>query len=174
MSFSLYQATIPTTLQMLGAVRGLVDKAGAWCAETGTAPAELLARRIAPDMQPLAYQIKSVAVHSLGAIEGVMRGEFSPDDTPLSDTFAPLSDRLGAAVDALTAIDPKTIEGLIGRDMAFVAGERHVPFEAQDFLLSFAQPNFFFHCSMTYAILRAAGLPIGKRDFLGRPRAKAR
>ena len=172
MSFSLYQAVVPGYLQMLGSVRGLVDKAEAWCGETGTAPADLLDRRIAPDMHPLAYQIKSVAVHSLGAVEGALRGHFAPDQSTLPDSFAPLADRLGAAIDALSAIDPKQIEGLVGRDMVFRVGEREVAYEAQDFLLSFSQPNFYFHCTTTYAILRGQGLPIGKRDFLGAVRRK--
>lgn len=173
MSISLHAAIVPTQLQMLGAMLALIEKAQGWCAEQGVAEAELLDRRIAPDMYSLAYQFKSIAVHSLGAIEGVRAGHFSPDTSTLPDSFAPLAARLRAAQDALATIDPAEMEGFIGRDMMFVIGERQIGFEAQDFLLSFSQPNFYFHCTTAYAILRGAGMPIGKVDFLGRPRRKA-
>ena len=172
MSLSLYTAVIPSYLQMLGAMQGLIAKAERWCEEKQLAPAELLERRLAPDMQPLSYQFKSTVVHSLGAIEGVQRGSFSPDFSELPASFGPLRDRIGAAIDALNAIDPKTVEGFVGRDMAFVFGEHRIAFEAHEFLLSFAQPNFYFHCTTAYDILRVEGLDIGKRDFMGRQRRK--
>jgi hypothetical protein len=172
MTFALYAATVPTNLQMLGAMSALIDKAEGWCAEHGLAEAELLARRIAPDMHPLSYQVKSTAVHSIGAIEGVLTGSFSPDTSDLPNSFAPLRARIGDALVALSAIDPPTIDGLVGRDMAFVFGEHRIDYTAEDFLLSFSQPNFYFHCATTYAILRGEGLAIGKRDFLGHQRRK--
>jgi hypothetical protein len=79
MTFSLYAATIPAYLQMLGGVSGLLDKAEAFCADNGAAPEDLIEARLAQDMLPFAYLVKSTAVHSLGAIEGVRRGLFSPD-----------------------------------------------------------------------------------------------
>src|SRR3981081_3443617 len=81
MAFPLYAATIPSYQQILGAVSGLLDAAEAFCAEKGIAPADIIKARLAEDMLPFAYQVKSTAVHSLGAIEGVRRGVFSPDMT---------------------------------------------------------------------------------------------
>jgi hypothetical protein len=172
MALSLYAATIPSYRQILGAVSGLLGTARAFCAEKGMEPLELIQARLAPDMLPFAYQVKSTAVHSLGAIEGVRRGVFSPDTTPPPDTFAALEARITATLAALGAIDPAEIESFIGRDMRFAFGERHIDFTAEEFLLSFSQPNFYFHAATAYDILRWKGVPIGKRDFLGRLRKR--
>ncbi len=173
MTFSLHAATIPSQLQMLGAVAGLIGKAAAFCTERGLAPDDIIKARLAKDMLPFAYQVKSTAVHSLGAIEGVRRGSFSPDlSTPPGD-FAGLAARISETIAALRAIDPGEVDGFIGRDVRFSAGERQVDFAAEEFLLSFSQPNFYFHAATAYDILRWKGVPLAKRDFMGRPRTKA-
>ncbi len=174
MPFSLYAATIPSYQQILGAVGGLLDKAEAFCAEQGLAPDAIIQARLAEDMLPFAYQVKSTAVHSLGAIEGVRRGVFSPDTTPPPATFAALKTRIAETIDAIAAIDPAEVDAFVGRDMRFAFGDRHLDFTAEDFLLSFSQPNFYFHATTAYDILRWKGLAIGKLDFMGRPRTKAR
>ena len=101
MAFSLYAATIPSYQQILGAVSGLLDAAEAFCAEKGIAPADIIKARLAEDMLPFAYQVKSTAVHSLGAIEGVRRGVFSPDMTPPPESFAALKARIADTRPAL-------------------------------------------------------------------------
>jgi hypothetical protein len=172
MSFSLYAATIPSYIQILGAVAGLVDKAEAFCSEKGLTPQDILQARLAPDMQPFAYQVKSTAVHSIGAIEGVRKGTFSPDTTTPPQDFAALKARIIETIAALEAIKAGEIDSFIGRDMRFAFGDRHVDYTAENFLLSFSQPNFYFHATTAYDILRWKGLPIGKRDFTGRTRTK--
>lgn len=172
MALSLYAATIPSYRQILGAVSGLVRTAEAFSVEKGIEASDLIQARLAPDMLPFAYQVKSTAVHSLGAIEGVRRGVFSPDRTPPPDTFAALQARIAATLSALEAIEPAEIESFIGRDMRFEFGDRRLEFTAEEFLLSFSQPNFYFHAATAYDILRWKGLPIGKRDFTGRLRLK--
>ena len=172
MSFSLYDATIPNYLQLLGAVAGLIDKAEAWCTEHGHAPEEIIQARLAPDMLPFAYQVKSAAVHSIGAIEGVRAGVFSPDRAPAPADFAGLRARIAQATQALKALDAAEVNGFIGKDVEFVFGERRLPFVAENFLLSFSQPNFYFHATTAYDILRWKGLPIGKADYTGRLRLK--
>lgn len=172
MSLSLYSATVPAYRQILGAVAGLLSKAQAFCAEQGIEAPELLEARLAPDMLPFAYQVKSTAVHSLGAIEGVRKGVFSPDTTPPPQTFAALEARIRETLAALEAIPPAEIESFIGRDMRFEAGNRRLEFTAEEFLLSFSLPNFYFHAATAYDILRWKGAPIGKRDFMGRLRLK--
>lgn len=174
MPLSLYAATIPSNLQVLRAVGGLLAKAEAYCAEHGLAPETIIQARLADDMFPFAYQVKSTAVHSLGAIEGVRRGVFSPDTTTPPDTFAALKTRIADTIATLEAIEPDEVNAFVGRDMRFTFGERHLDFTAEEFLLSFSQPNFYFHATTTYAILRWKGLPLGKLDFMGRPRAKPR
>ena len=173
MSFSLYAATVPTYRQILGSVSGLLAKAESFCAEKNLAPEDIIQARLAADMLPFAYQVKSTAVHSLGAIEGVRKGVFSPDLTPPPQTFHDLKAGIAHALTALEAIDPKEVDAFVGRDMRFAFGERQLNFTAEDFLLSFSQPNFYFHASTAYGILRWKGLPIGKRDFAGRLRLKA-
>jgi hypothetical protein len=172
MTFTLYAATIPNNLQLLGAVAALITKAESWCNERGLPPDELIQARLAPDMLPFAYQIKSTATHSLGAIEGVRAGVFTPDRTPPPADFASLKAKIAQTIAALEAIDPAEVDGFLGRDVMFVFGERKMPFVAENFLLSFSQPNFYFHATTAYDILRWKGLPIGKRDFTGRLRLK--
>jgi uncharacterized protein len=172
MVFSLYAAIVPSYLQILQAVSGLLVKAESFCTEKGIAPQELIQARLAEDMLPFAYQVKSTAVHSLGAIEGVRKGVFSPDMTPPPETFAALKTRIAETLAALRAIDVAEVDGFLGRDMRFSFGDRRMDFTAENFLLSFSQPNFYFHATTAYDILRWKGLPIGKRDFMGKPRVK--
>jgi uncharacterized protein len=173
MTLSLYAATVPSNLQILGALVRLIEKAEAHCVEQGRPPASLIDARLAPDMWSFADQVRSVVVHSQGAIEGVRRGQFSPDRSAAPTTFPALRERVEGAVTMLEAVQPAEMDGWTGRDMFFVFGERRLPFTAEDFLLSFSQPNFYFHAATAYDILRAQGLPLEKRDFLGRLRLKA-
>ena len=172
MAFSLYAATIPSYQQILGSIAGLLNTAETFCAEKQLAPAEIIDARLAADMLPFAYQVKSTAVHSLGSIEGVRRGVFSPDMTPPPQTFAALKERIAETLAALAAIAPSEIDGFVGRDMYFEFRERRLAFTAEDFLLSFSLPNFYFHAATAYDILRWKGARIGKRDFMGRLRLK--
>jgi uncharacterized protein len=172
MSFSLYAATIPSWQQILAAVSGLLDKAEAFCSEKGIAPHDIIQARLAQDMLPFAYQVKSTAVHSLGAIEGVRRGVFSPDMTPPPESFAALKARIAATLATLAVIEAAEIDAFIGRDMRFAFGDRRIDFTAENFLLSFSQPNFYFHATTAYDILRWKGVPLGKRDFTGKLRIR--
>lgn len=172
MAFSLYAAIIPSYRQILGATAALLGKAEAFCAEKGVPPHDIIHARLADDMQPFAYQVKSIAVHSIGAIEGVRKGAFAPDVTTPPDTFAALAARINETLAAVAALDASEIESFIGRDMRFVFGDRHLDYTAEDFLLSFSQPNFYFHATTAYDILRWKGVPIGKRDFMGKTRIK--
>ena len=172
MAFSLYEATIPSYRQILGAVGGLVGKAEAYCAEQKVAAEEIIQARLASNMLPFAYQVKSTATHSLGAIEGLRKGVFSPDMTPPPQTFSALKTTISETLAALEAIDAAEIDSFLGRDMRFAFGERQMNYTAENFLLSFSQPNFYFHATTAYDILRWKGLPLGKRDFVGRVRLK--
>ncbi len=172
MTFSLYAATIPSYRQILNAISGLLCAAENYCTEKGIAPHDIIQARLAADMLPFAYQVKSTAVHSLGAIEGVRRGVFSPDTNSPPETFAALKARIAETLAALDAVEPAEIDSFVGQDMRFALGDRHLDFTAENFLLSFSQPNFYFHAATTYDILRWKGVPIGKRDFIGKSRVK--
>jgi len=172
MAFSLYAATIPSYQQILGAVGDLIGKAEAFCTEKSIAPQDIIQARLAGDMQPFAYQVKSTLVHSLGAIEGIRRGVFSPDMSTPPQDFAALKARVAETLGTLAAIEAAEIDSFIGRDMRFAFGDRHMDYTAENFLLSFSQPNFYFHAATAYDILRWKGVQIGKRDFLGKTRKK--
>lgn len=171
MAFSLYSAVVPSYRQILTAVGAILVKAEAFCAGQGITPEELIQTRLAPDMHPFGYQVKSTCVHSLGALEGVRLGTFSADRTPFPTDFAALRSKLEATLVALEALDPAEIDSYVGRDMYFT-GRVNMHFTAEEFLLSFAQPNFYFHATTAYDILRWKGMPLGKRDFIGAPRVK--
>lgn len=170
MAFTLYAATIPSYLQILGSVSRLIGKAESFCSEKGLEPEALIQARLAEDMLPFAYQVKSTAVHSIGAIEGVRKGSFSPDTTTPPDTFDGLRERVEQTIAALEAVATDEVESFIGRPMRFAFGGHGMDFVAEEFLLSFSQPNFYFHAATAYDILRMKGIEIGKRDFNGRVR----
>jgi hypothetical protein len=171
--FSLYAAIVPSYQQTLGAVSGLLDRAETFCATKSLAPPEIIQARLAQDMLPFAYQVKSTVVHSIGSIEGVRRGVFSPDMTPPPESFVALKARITEAVSALASISAAEVDGFMGKDMRFSFGERNIDFTAENFLLSFSLPNFYFHATTAYDILRWKGVTIGKRDFMGRMRLKS-
>jgi len=170
MPISLHAAFVPSALQMLGACDHLIGKAEAWCAEHDCSQGEAIGARIHEDMFPFSYQVKSVTVHSAGAIDGVRAGVFSPDLIPPPQDFAGLRAAIAKAREALEAVIEGEMEGFIGQPMRFEMGELTLPFTAEDFLLSFSQPNFYFHAATAYDILRMKGVPLGKRDFMGRLR----
>lgn len=172
MTFSLYDAVVPSNIQILGALDGLLDKAEGFAAEQGMAEAELIDARLAPDMLPFGYQVKSCAAHSVGAIEGARAGRFSPDRSQWPTDFAGLHAVVRDATATLQAIDRAEFDALADADTAFVMGELTLPFAGANFLLSFSQPNFYFHATTAYAILRAKGVKLGKIDFMGRLRIK--
>ena len=83
--------------------------------------------------------------------------------------YAGLQGLVKEARDELAAMSPETVNALIGRDVIFKLGERSMPFKAEWFLMSFSLPNFFFHATTAYDILRHSGVELGKRDFMGTP-----
>lgn len=172
MPFSLYDAVVPSNIQILGAVDGLLDKAKAFCAEQSRSESDLIGACLAPDMLPFGYQVKSCVVHSMGAIEGVRAGTFSPDMSPWQTDFASLHGVLQTAVASLKEMDRDAFNALADNDTQFAFGDTRLPFTGANFLLSFSQPNFYFHAATAYAILRAQGVKLGKRDFMGMPRIK--
>lgn len=168
MAFSLYAATVPSFLQIIGSVEKLVQKAEAFVAENALKPEDIIQARLAPDMLPFAYQVKSTAEHSIGAIEAIRVGVVSPSLEVPPDSFNGLFEKLTKAKAALTALDPEEINGFVGRDMRFEFKNSRMDFSAEDFLISYAQPNFYFHATTAYDILRNRGVKIGKMDYLGR------
>jgi len=168
MAFSLYDATVANYLQTLGAVSGFLEKSLTHFREKGIDPAELVESRLTSDMAPLRFQIVSVAHHSRGAVEAARNGVFLPSSGKPELDYAALQALVTEARDELAALTPETVNALAGRDVIFKLGERALPFTAEGFLMSFSLPNFFFHATTAYDILRHKGAPLGKRDFMGR------
>lgn len=168
MTYTLHAALVPGWLQIIGAARGLLTKA----AESGIAEEELIESRLVEDMLPFRYQVRSIAKHSAGAIAAVREGVYTSDRSPSPTTFAGLDETLVEAIAYLESIEVAEIEGLIGQPMCIRLGEHRIDFTAEDFLLSFSQPNFYFHATTAYDLLRMKGVALGKPDFIGAVRVK--
>ena len=170
MSFSLYQATVPSYLQMLRAATGLLDKAEHWCAEQAQSPDTLVAKSLAEDMLPFAYQVDSCAWHSLHALNGVRKGLFTPNPAPYPQQFDTLKSVIREAIAGVEAFREEEVNSWSGQAMRFEMGNYRLDFVAEDFLMSFSLPQFYFHVTTTYDVLRWLGVPIGKADFMGKMR----
>lgn len=173
MAISLYDATVASYLQTLGAVSGYLERGFAHCVDNNIDPNEVMETRLFPDMNPFRFQLQSVAHHSLGAIEGVRRGVFSPPPAMDPLDYPAMQKVVADARTALSEVSREEIEALEGKDMKFQMRGVELPFTAENFLLSFSLPNFYFHAPTAYDILRQKGVPLGKRDFMGRLRMKS-
>ena len=168
MTLSLHAATIPGFLRMLANMDHLIGKAEAWCAEQGRSEEDVCSARITPDMLDFAYQVKSTVSHSVGAIAGIRAGVFSPDRSEPPRGFAAMRAMLADARQELGEMTEADMETVGTAEMEFRMGDKFVvPFTGQKFLLNFSIPNFYFHATTAYDILRQLGVPIGKRDYLG-------
>jgi uncharacterized protein len=172
MAFSLYDATVANYLQIIGAVDGLLEKSLTHFRENGIDTAEIVETRLAPDMLPFRFQIISVAHHSRGAMEAAKNGVFVPPSNKPELDYAGLQALVAEAKSELSALTPEAVNALVGRDVTFKVGDRALPFTAEGFLMSFSLPNFFFHATTAYDILRHKGAPLGKRDYIGRMKLK--
>lgn len=172
MAISLYDVTVGQYLQIVDAAAGFLDRGLKHCTDEGANPDDLVGKRLAGDMLPLAFQIASVAHHSIGAIEGVKAGVSGPPGAMAATTYADLQKIIADAQTALRALTPDEVNGLAGKDVVFEMGAMKLPFTAEGYLLSFSLPNFYFHASTAYDILRANGVPLGKRYFLGAMKMK--
>jgi hypothetical protein len=171
MTFALYEATVPQFLQILPGVTRCLDKAEAWATEHGLTEAEMLANSIAPDMWPLAQQVRASLFFSAEAVKASLSGELRPDPSPAPLDFAALRAHHATALAYLQDVDPAVLDARQDEEVAFRLREDYaLRFTVRDFLLTFAQPNFFFHATATYIVLRDLGLPMSKPDYLGRPR----
>lgn len=172
MAISLYDMSVPTYLQTLGAVSGFLEKGLAHCGECNVQPGEVVEHRLFGDMAPFSFQIRSVAHHSAGAMEALKSGVFNPPGRSEPLDYAGLQQLVMDARARLEALTPDEVNALEGKDVAFQFGETRLPFTAENFILSFSLPNFHFHATTAYDILRSRGVPVGKRDYMGRLRIK--
>jgi hypothetical protein len=173
MSVSLYDLSVASYLQVIGGVAGFLEKGAKHCAEHNIDPDSLVEARIHADMFPLQFQIQSVAHHSLGAIEGLKKGQFTPPPSIPAQNYKGLQKIVADTRDALAKFTPADVNGLSGRDVTFQLRDFKLPFTAEGFIMSFSLPNFYFHGTTAYDILRMKGVPLGKRDYMGQLRMKS-
>jgi len=166
MSLSMYDASVPVLTRMLGNLSAILDKAAASAEARKIDPSILTGARLAPDMFALARQVQ---VASDGAKGGAARlaGVEIPSYEDTETTFAELKARIAKTVAFLNGLDAKKFEGAETRPITMKMRDTEVTFPGQVFLLNFVLPNFYFHLTTAYAILRQNGVDIGKRDFLG-------
>jgi hypothetical protein len=172
-SISFYDASVGTYLQVLEGVAGVLEKGAEHAAEAGLDLQEVVMTRLREDMMPFHFQVVSVAHHSWGAVQGMQQGSFSPPSFELDKDYAGLQALVAEARDGLAGISESEVEALAGKSLVFKLGKRELPFTNQNFLLSFSLPNFYFHATTTYDILRMLGAPLGKMDFLGKMKVGA-
>ncbi len=173
MAISLYDLSVNNFRQILASTSVVLDKGKDHAKENGIDLAEIVQARLAEDMLPFSFQVISVAHHSLGAIEGIKAGVFGPPTPDENISYDALQDLVRNAHDGLGKVSEEEVNALEGNDMRFEFGDFKVPFTAEGFIQSFSLPNFFFHATTTYAILRMKGVDLGKMDFLGQMRVKA-
>lgn len=173
MAITLHDVTVRSFLQTLGAVAGYLEKARSHVAGAGGDPESLVEARLIDDMWPLRSQIISVAHHSRGAIAGVKAGVFRPPQFDAAFDYAGLQALVADAIAELSALSADEVNALEDKDLVFELGPRQMPFRGADFLLSFSLPNFHFHATTGYDVLRARGVPLGKRDYMGALRLKS-
>ena len=173
MAITLYDTTVALFIQTLGAMDGFLKRGLAHCEDNNIDPAAVLETRLFDDMLPLRYQVQASIGHSVAAIEGVKAGVFKPPYGDASASYAGIQAAVTQALEKLKAYTPAEINALEGKDVVFVLGDRQMPFVAEGFLLTFSLANFHFHATTAYDILRSKGVPLGKRDYLGRLNLKA-
>jgi hypothetical protein len=165
MTISMYHASVPVFLQLLGGLKGTLDKAQKYAAEKKWDEATVLNLRLYPDMFTLARQVRQASEHAFGA--GRVAGVDVPQLPALDNSFAEMQSRLDKTIDFLKGLRPDQLDGKEDSQVTITAGGQPRNFRAQAYLFHFAMPNFYFHTTTAYNILRAQGVEIGKRDFMG-------
>jgi uncharacterized protein len=172
MGISLYDISVTSYLQTLGAVAGYLDRGSAHCEANGIDLDEIVETRLHPDMLPFRFQIVSVAHHSLGSINGIESGTFRPPAGGADLDYASLLNLVADARAGLLNYTRETVDAMEGKEVLFEIGDRKLPFTAENFVMSFSLTNLYFHATTAYDILRMKGVQIGKRDYIGQLRIK--
>lgn len=165
MSISMYDASVLAFQKGLVNLEHVLDKAAADAAQRRIDPSVLLAARLAPDMLPLTRQVQIAADHAkngVARLAGVTAPKFDDNEAD----FAQLKQRLAKTRDYLATFQPGQIDGSEQRDILLQFPGVEFKFKGLDYLLGFAIPNFYFHSTTAYDILRHNGVPLSKVDFI--------
>jgi hypothetical protein len=167
MSISYYDASIPVFTRSLTALDAIIDKAVAHAERAGIEESYLVQARLIDDMRPFSAQIQMASDSAKGAAAR-LAGADIPSFADTETTFAELKGRIARTLDFLRSVDRAAVDAAPGREMVLKTPQQEVRFDAPTYLFGFALPNFFFHVTTGYAILRHKGVPIGKFDYLGK------
>ena len=166
MTTSLHDVWVPTCTQTLHALSGVLDKTAAYATARKIEPAVLLGARLFPDMFPLTRQVQlttDFAKNGAARATGVEAPDFGTGET----SFEALKERIAKAIAFLGTLTPAQFDAGAAKDVTVKLGGKDHTVKAQTYLLHFALPNFYFHASTAYDILRHCGVEVGKRDFIG-------
>ncbi len=166
MAFTIYDASIPPMIRTLQSIAKIMDKAVAQAKSEDKDLSSLLDARLAPDMHPFPRQIQIMSDAAKGAAAR-LSGIEAPAMPDTETTFPELQQRIAKTIEFLKSVKPEQLAGSEDREivMKFPSGE--MKFSGRDFLTQIALPNFFFHATTAYGLLRHKGINIGKMDFLG-------
>ena len=168
MTITLYAASVPVFKQMLSSVSDLLQKTEAHAAAKNIDPNAYLQARLYPDMFPLLRQVQIAGDFARGVSARLAGVDVPKVDDSLATTFADLRDMLADTIAFMDSIKPAQIDGQEAREIVTRSGTpKEKKFTGQAYLLSYGLPQFFFHVTTTYAILRHNGIEIGKRDYMG-------
>jgi hypothetical protein len=164
----MYDASLAPFIRMLGNLSAILHKAEAYAAERKIEPGVLLNARLAPDMYPLVRQVQ-IASDSVKGCAARLAGIDIPSYADSESSFAELQARIAKTQAFLGSVTAAQLDGSEGKSITLNFPGTELKFTGQEYLLHFVLPNFYFHLTTAYAILRHNGLEIGKMDFLGRP-----
>lgn len=167
MPLSMYQASVPAFIQYLQSLSGIIDKAEAYATARKIDPAVILQTRLFPDMFPLVRQVQIACDFAKGA-SARLAGVEVPSYEDSEKSFADVKARIAKTIAFIQTIKPAQIDGSEGRDISIKIAGNPVAFKGEPYLVQFALPNFYFHLSIAYAILRQCGVQLGKGDYMGR------
>ena len=167
MNISMYQASAPRFVNTLKNLSLLLDKAQAHAEAKKIEPAALTGFRLFPDMFPLARQVQIACDTAMGAVARLAGVEI-PKHEDTEQTFAELKARIAKTIEFIDSVKPAQIDGSEAKEIVMKLRSGEVKLEGLQYLMAFATPNFYFHATTVYNILRHNGVEIGKRDFLGK------
>jgi hypothetical protein len=168
MTISMYQASVPRFIHMLGNLSALLDKAQAHVEARKLDETALTGFRLYPDMLPMARQVMIVTDTAKG-LAARLAGVDIPVYEDTEKTLAELKARIAKTIAYLQTFKPAQIDGTEDKEIVIKRGDKEARYTGQQFMLGHAVPNFYFHVTTTYAILRHNGVEIGKKDYLGNP-----
>ncbi|WP_137863443.1 MULTISPECIES: DUF1993 domain-containing protein [unclassified Sphingomonas] len=166
MATELYDLTVPVFLRGFRAMAAFLEKSRAWADENGIPHEELLTARLHEDMAPLIAQIQRVSDSAKFAIARLGQVE-APAMADTEASFDDLQARIAATMDFLKSIPRDVIDGREEADVEVKTPSRSFHFKGLPYVTGFVMPNFYFHMTAAYAILRHKGAPVGKMDYLG-------